>query len=62
MSTPILTDSPLGQRTETIWTPPYSRDDFIRMDAMLEDSTVNGCYALRWLDADSIKIIITENR
>lgn len=59
MSIPLATLSPLGRRTEYVFEPPYSRANFIYMDALLEDASLNGFTAIRLIDDDSVRVIIS---
>ena len=47
MTTPVLSASPLGQRTTYKFEPPYTSIDFAHMAALIDDATLCGLASIR---------------
>lgn len=60
MQTPTVVSVPLGRRTETVFFPPYSVDDWKEMARILGDAEMQGCTAQRFISDDAVKITIQE--
>jgi hypothetical protein len=59
MSAPLAVESSLGRRTVYRFSYPYTRMDMERMQALLDDATINREYAMRFIEDDAMRIIIS---
>lgn len=56
MLVPTISQTRLGTSRETVFYPPYSRKDFVLMQALLDDACMNGVAALRFIHSDRITV------
>ena len=59
MTSPETTETPLGKQTTYRFDWPYLKSDFARMQALLDDATIDGGYAMRFIYDDHMSITIS---